>query len=346
MLPLRQLRDRARSAGFCVAGAAPAARLGEADELASFVAGGHHAGMDWLARDMADRGDPRAVLPGARSVVVLGAEYPAAVGEPEPGQARVASYARLADYHDVLLPAARQVAGWLEDDEARCYVDTGPVMEKVWAQRAGLGWIGRQTHLVSRSHGCWLLLAVVLTRREVAAAAPHVDRCGRCERCVDACPSGALIAPGRMDARRCLSYLTIEHRGPIPRELRSRVGDSLFGCDRCLRACPWNRFAGRAVHPGLQVKLPASFDAAEILAMDGRAFRRTFAGTPVLRARRRGLLRNAAIVLGNGGDRRAVPALARSLREEPDEVVRHHVAWALAELGGEGASDEALSRRP
>ncbi len=343
MLDRDRLRDHALAAGFCAAGAAPATTLDEAADLERFVARGYHAGMAWLARETGRRADPRLVHPGVRSVVVLAAEYPAPAAEPVAGAGRIAAYARLADYHDVLRAAAEQVARATGDPQARVYVDTGPVMEKVWAQRAGLGWIGRQTHLISRGHGCWLLLAVVLTAREVEPSEPHVDRCGRCVRCVQACPTGALVAPGRIDARRCLSYLTIEHRGPLPRDLRPAVGDSLFGCDRCLQACPWNRFAGRRSHPDLVRRLAAHHDAAEVLALDGPAFRRTFAGTPVLRARRRGLLRNAAVVLGNAGDPSAVPALATCLEGEQDPVIRQHAAWALGQLGG-GEARSVLER--
>ena len=329
MIELARLRGVANRLGFCSLGAATAVPEGEGAHLDAFVAQGRHASMGWLARDTARRADPRQILDGARSVVVLAAEYGGEAGS-------IARFAQLPDYHEVLLAGVEAVAAELDDGQARAYVDTGPVMEKVWAVRAGIGWLGRQSHLVSRDHGCWLLLGVVVTRAEVEPSTPSRDLCGRCRRCVDACPTGAVRfdgdGPPRFDARLCRSYLTIEHRGAIPTELRAGMGTRLFGCDLCLASCPWNRFAGRSQHPGLEPALPASLDLAEILTMDGSAFRRRFAGTPVLRARRRGLLRNAAIALGNAGDTGAVSALRRCVEEEADPVVREAASWALRRL--------------
>ncbi len=329
MIELARLRTVANRLGFCALGAAEAVPGGEGEHLGAFVGEGRHAGMAWMARDAARRADPRQVVAGARSVVVLAAAYGGEDGT-------VARYARRPDYHEILLPGVEAVAAELDDAAARAYVDTGPVMEKVWGVRAGIGWLGRQSHLVSRDHGCWLLLGVIVTRAEVEVSAPARDLCGECTLCVDACPTGAVTydgdGPPRFDARLCRSYLTIEHRGPIPEALRPTMGTGLFGCDHCLAACPWNHFAGRALHPGLAPALPADLDPAEVLTMDGSAFRRRFAGTPVLRARRRGLLRNAAIALGNAGDAAAVPALRRCVQEEEDPVVREAASWALARL--------------
>lgn len=329
MIELARLRADANRLGFCAVGAAEALPGGEGEHLSAFVEQGRHAGMAWMARDAARRADPRRVVAGARSVIVLAAAYGGEDGT-------IARYARRPDYHEVLLPGVEAVAAALDDDEARAYVDTGPVMEKVWGVRAGIGWLGRQSHLVSRDHGCWLLLGVIVTRAEVETSAPARDLCGRCRLCVDACPTGAVTfeggGPPRFDARLCRSYLTIEHRGAIPVERRPGMGTGLFGCDLCLNACPWNRFAGRAEHPGLAATLPATVDPAELLAMDGSAFRRRFAGTPVLRARRRGLLRNAAIALGNAGDPGAAASLEGCVSEEEDPVVREAASWALARL--------------
>ena len=330
MIQLAHLEAVARQMGFCAVGAARAVPEGEGKHLAAFVKEQRHAGMAWLGKDVEWRADPRRVVEGARSVVVLGAAY----GGGEAG--RIASYARLPDYHDVLMQGVETVAAELGDPASRSYVDTGPVMEKVWAARAGIGWPGRQAHLVSRQHGCWLLLGLVITRQEVEVSEPARNLCGRCRRCVDVCPTGAVTfegeGPPRFDARRCRSYLTIEHRGSIPEDLRPDLGTGLFGCDLCLAVCPWNRFAGRDLHPGLEPVLPASVDPSEVLCMDGVTFRRRFAGTPVLRARRRGLLRNAAIALGNAGDRAAVPSLLRCVDEEVDPVVREAAQWALQRL--------------
>ena len=324
-----ELRDIALELGFCGAGAADPRPGGEGGRLDEFVRQGRHAGMAWLARDTDRRSDPTRVLPGIRSVVVVAAAHPV-----DEDRGPIARYGRLSDYHEALLPDVQRLAEALGGRSPRSYVDTGPVMEKVWAQRAGIGWTGRQTHLVSRRHGCWTLLGVVLTDAEVEPAEPHADLCGRCVRCVEACPTGALDLdrPGEIDARRCRSYLTIEHRGELDPQQRRLVGDALFGCDLCLDACPWNRFAGGSEHPALRLRLPARMDPAELLALDGPAFRRRFAGTPVLRARRRGLLRNAAVVLGNVADLDARPALTRCLAHETDPVVRQHAEWALREI--------------
>ena len=286
--------------------------------------------MAWMARDAERRADPREVLPGTRSVVVVAAAYDGAA------DGNVARYARAPDYHDVLLGGVEAVAADLGDHGARSYVDTGPVMEKVWGARAGIGWVGRQSHLISEQHGCWLLLGVVLTRAEVESSEPANDRCGTCTRCVDACPTGAVISDGggapRFDARLCRSYLTIEHRGAIPVSLRPTLGTGLFGCDLCLASCPWNTFAGGDLHPGLSPVLPASVDPGEVLSMDGPTFRQRFARTPVLRARRRGLLRNAAIAMGNSGDPGRRTALQRCVDEEEDAVIREAAQWALQQL--------------
>lgn len=299
--------------------------------------------MRWLARDPARRADPRRVLEGARSVVSLGMNYwqgPL----PEPATDRpvglIARYALGDDYHDVLLDKVRQVAEALGDPLARPYVDTGPVLEKPRAQRAGLGWSGKHTNCVSRSHGSWWFLGAIITRAEVEEAEPHADRCGTCTRCLDVCPTGAIRPDGpyRLDARLCISYLTIEHRGPIPRPLRPLIGTWIYGCDLCLDVCPWNRFAEPTreerfrprealVHPPLE----------ELLGWDQATFSRVMKGSPIKRTKRRGLLRNVCIALGNAGDRGAVPALARTLRGEHEELVRGHAAWALGELGGDEA---------
>ena len=332
VIRIDELREIASELGFCDAGAADPRPGAEGARLGEFVRQGRHAGMAWLARDLARRADPTQVFPGVRSVVMVAAAHPVD-DECGPGGS-IARYGRLADYHEALLPDVQRLAEAIGGRSARSYVDTGPVMEKVWAQRAGIGWNGRQTHLVSRRHGCWTLLGVVLTEALVEPGEPHADLCGRCVRCIEACPTGALDLdrPGEIDARRCRSYLTIEHRGELDPQQRRWVGDSLFGCDLCLDACPWNRFSGGVEHPALQPRLPARMDPAELLTLDGPAFRRRFAGTPVLRARRRGLLRNASVVLGNTADPSTRPVLEHCLARETDPVILHHAQWALEEI--------------
>ena len=303
--------------------------------------------MDWLTRDPDRRLDARRVVEGARSVISVALPY--AEGEREVAdddrpRGLIARYARGEDYHRVLLEKVKALSATLGDVDARPYVDTGPVLEKPRAQRAGLGWIGKHTNLVSRAHGSWSFLGAIITRRDVEASAPHADRCGTCTRCLDVCSTGAIRPeePYGLDARLCISYLTIEHRGPIPRELRPKIGTWIFGCDLCLDVCPWNRFA-QPVREARLMPRPALINPVltELLAWDQATFSATLQHSPLKRTKRRGLLRNVAIALGNAGDRDAVPALALCLRTEAEPLVRGHAAWALGRLGG-AAAHEAL----
>ena len=338
---LHALRARAADVGL-EAGASSAEPGAEAARLETWLERGDHADMRWLERDPARRADPRRVLPGSLSVVSVGmphlVEVPVAPDDRPRG--RIARYALGDDYHDLLLPRVRRLAEALGDSDARPYVDTGPVMEKPRAQRAGLGWIGRHTNAVSRRHGSWWLLGAVITRAEVEPSMEHRDHCGSCARCLEACPTGAIRPdePGRLDARRCISWLTIELRGPIPRELRPRVGRWIFGCDLCLEVCPWNRFAGPVDEPGLRPRPELVHPVLEeLLTWDQATFSRVLRGSPIKRAKRPGLLRNVAVALGNAGDRGAVLPLDRCLAGEPEPLVRGHAAWALGRLGGVAA---------
>ncbi len=248
-VPLSDLRDRvAELDPDLELGASPAPPGPESGRLERWLAEGRNGEMRWLERDPARRADPRLVVDGARSVISMGMPYwqgELRAGDPNRPTGRVARYALGDDYHDVMLERVRAVAGLLGDPAARPYVDTGPVMEKPRAQRAGLGWAGKHTNLVSRRHGSWHFLGAVVTRAEVEPGRPHEDHCGTCRACLDACPTGAIDpnSPYEIDARRCISYLTIELRGPIPRDLRPLIGTWIFGCDLCLDVCPWNRFA-------------------------------------------------------------------------------------------------------
>ena len=250
----------------------------------------------------------------------------------------VARYAQHPDYHDLLKEPLRALTEFL-DTEAQVtqrslwYVDTGPILERDLAQRAGVGFVGKHTNLISRSLGNWFLLAEILTTAELEPDAPEHNRCGSCTRCLSACPTGALPAPFTLDARRCISYLTIEHRGSIPEDLRPAIGTRIFGCDDCLAACPWNRFAraGALLREHHRADL-AQPDLLELLSLDEAAFKSRFAGTSLLRTKRRGLLRNVCVALGNVGDRRAIPALTRAA-QDPEPLIAEHAAWALGRIG-------------
>lgn len=311
------------------------------------LAEGRHAEMAWLAKAPEKRADLSRVLPGIRSVVTLAISYhrddphqdPSAQTA-APGSAPrgiVARYARHPDYHDLLKPPLQALTTFL-DTAARVsqrslwYADTGPILERDLAQRAGIGFVGKHTNLISRSLGNWFLLAEILTTAELEPDAPEHNRCGSCTRCLSACPTGALPAPFTLDARRCISYLTIEHRGSIPEDLRPGIGDRIFGCDDCLAACPWNRFAREGAllreHHRADLTRP---DLLEWLSLDEATFKSRFAGTPLLRTKRRGLLRNVCVALGNVGDARALPALQRAALD-PEPLIAEHAAWAIARI--------------
>lgn len=349
------VQARAAELGFDLCRVTSAAPPESADRFLRWMAAGHHGDMTWMERQAARRTDLQQVLSGARSVICLAASYPATppadAGGPaasaESPRGVVARYARAGDYHDVLagpLEALTQFVNQLGGPQTRSrwYVDTGPVLERDLAQRAGLGFIGRHTNLISRRLGNWFVLAEILTTLELEPDPPERNHCGTCTRCLAACPTGAIRAPFELDARRCISYLTIELKGPIPVELRPAVGTRIFGCDDCLEVCPWNRFAraGRlmAAHARPDLALPALL---ELLALDEAGFRARFAGTPLLRTRRRGLLRNVCVALGNAGDRRALPALLRAA-SDPEPLIAEHAGWAVEQLS---ASDQPATVR-
>ena len=295
--------------------------------------------MGWLARDPEIRADPARLWPAARSALVTGISYaPAADPLPELAsrdRGYVSVYARNRDYHEVLKGRLKELAGLLaarSGAAVKVFVDTAPLMEKPLAQRAGLGWQGKHTNLVSRSHGSWLFLGVILTTVELPRDVPEVDRCGSCRRCLEVCPTDAFPAPYRLDARRCISYLTIEHAGPIPRELRSRLGNRIYGCDDCLAVCPWNKFARAArelafAHRPELVAPPL----AELAALDDTAFRRFFSGSPVKRIGRDRFVRNVLVAIGNSGDPGLLPVVEARL-EDPSALVRGAAVWALSRL--------------
>jgi len=329
--------------------------------LRAWLAAGLQADMHWIERAAEKRLDPQLVLPGARSAILLGVSYApderARSVPPPAGRAAWARYALHADYHDTIKPALAAAGRLLEElyaaagTDYRYYVDTGPVLERGWAERAGLGFIGKNAMLVSRAHGNWLLLAAVLTRIELVPDEPLRPAeggsrvgllCGRCTRCLDACPTQALTAPGVVDARRCISYQTIENKGAIPRGLRPGIGAHVYGCDVCLEVCPWNRFAqaGRrmllAARDGI-----AELTLAELLALTPARFAEAFRGTPIKRTKLGGILRNACVVAGNSGDESLLPALVRLAGHELP-LVRAHAVWAVFRLTPKDRADEWL----
>jgi epoxyqueuosine reductase len=307
--------------------------------------------MAWMERTVDKRADPSLVLAGARSVILLGVNYwPGA--EPASAGARWARYARYEDYHDTIKPGLVAAGRELEalgaaPEDYRYYVDTGPVLERGWAARSGLGFRGKNGMLISRRHGNWLFLAAILTRLDLAPDAPLRRKplpaadpepagllCGKCTRCLEACPTQALPEPGVVDARRCISYQTIENRGIIPRDLRRGIGDRVYGCDVCLEVCPWNRFAqaGRGVLLVARAEL-AGLPLAELLALTPERFAAVFRRTAIKRVKLAGLLRNACVVAGNTGDRSLLPQLA-ALAADAVPLVRAHAVWAVRRLAG------------
>ena len=339
-----RVKERATELGFDLVGIAEAGPLPrDGARLAAWLAEDRHAGMAYLAQHSEKRADPRALLPGCKSVIALAASYWPGEEEariPE-NRGRVALYARGRDYHKVLGDASRALATWLTEETglaARACVDTLPVLERAWAEASGLGWIGKNANLLTRSHGSWLMLAEVLTAAELTPdPGPHADFCGSCTACLDACPTDALTEPGLLDANACISYWTIEHRGPIPEERRAGLDDWVFGCDICQEVCPWNAsFAQPPATPRAFGARPdlKGLDPVEVLGMDEATFRGRYSGTPLMRAKWEGMRRNACVVLGNTaspGDSRAREALG-SASEDPDPVVRDHAAWALKRL--------------
>lgn len=295
--------------------------------------------MAWMEETLARRADPRVLWPEARSVVMLAMNYGPAPGELEasrdPSAGNLSVYARHRDYHEVIKGRLKELAGLLARDagcDVKVFVDTAPLMEKPLAAAAGLGWQGKHTNLVSRDFGSWLFLGAILTDAILPPDAPADDRCGSCRACLDACPTAAFPAPYELDARRCISYLTIEHDGPIPEEFRAAMGNRIYGCDDCLAACPWNKFASAA----REIKLRARPDLvaprlADLAALDDAGFRALFAGSPVKRIGRDRFVRNVAIAIGNAGDPTLRPAVA-ALAEDASEQVRDAACWALRRL--------------
>jgi epoxyqueuosine reductase len=337
-----------RAFGIARADAAPLS----GERLRRWIDEGCHGDMIWMAQTAARRASPAGLWPEVKSVISLGMSY-APASDPlalaaRPDLGRISVYAQGADYHDLIKRALKALANWLVAEspcDLKVFVDTAPVMEKPLAEAAGLGWQGKHTNLVSRQDGSWLFLGAIYTTLELdASPAPHAVRCGSCTACLDACPTGAFPAPFRLDARRCISYLTIEHKGPIPEEFREAIGNRVYGCDDCLAVCPWNRFAdagraNKAFLPRAELAAPA---LADLLALDDAAFRKVFAGSPIKRIGRNRMVRNAAIAAGNSGRAELVPVLERLAGDE-DEVVAEAARWALNRLNPSPSRGGALA---
>jgi len=360
----QRLKACARALGFELVGIAPAAPADDFEHLGAWLAHGYAGDMAYLKRQGDARRHPASILPEVRSVVMVGLNYhsasnrrrespgassgaqgcEAALSAP-PGDLRrrfesrghIATYALGDDYHDVLRAKLSELLAWLHSEvpgvEGRGVVDTAPLLERDFARRAGLGWIGKNTMLIDKRLGSFFFLGALLLDIDLRPDAPFTaDHCGTCTRCLDACPTGAFVGPQQLDARRCISYLTIELRGPVPEELRPGMGEWLFGCDICQDVCPWNHKAPLGVEPALQPRADLlALDIVDVLQLSDAEFRARFRGTALWRTKRRGLVRNAAIIAGNTGERRAVEALERLVRDD-DEVVAEAARWALTRI--------------
>jgi len=344
------VKEAAIEEGFSLCGIAPAAPLGELDFFPAWIAAGYHGEMDYLAKTT-EAGELRRaalanVAPWARSVVVCAANYNSEVPYStlcaDSGRGWISRYAFAeSDYHELLLTRLRRlerrmveriVADGGTTPRTWCYVDTGPVVERVLAAHSGIGWMGKNGCIINQQLGSWLFLGVILSSHALPPSLPAADRCGSCTLCLDACPTQAFIGPHRLDATRCISYLTIEQRGAVPEELREKMGRHIFGCDICQEVCPWNRRAPVSLEPAFAPRTELVNPSLEwISGMKVEEFQRAFRGSPVKRAKLNGLLRNAAVAMGNSGDRKHLPRM-RELERHADPVVVEHARWAIARL--------------
>lgn len=336
----KSIEAEARSAGFdIVRFAGAAAAPDNAARLSQFLEAGYHGEMSWMADRAGWRADPQAMWPAAKSVIMLGLNYgpehdPLSILA-QKSKGAISAYALGEDYHDVVKKKLKAVAGYIFQNfaaEVKVFVDTAPVMEKPLAQRAGLGWQGKHTNLVSREFGSWLFLGSIFTTLDLPPDEAESDHCGNCQACLDVCPTNAFPAPYRLDARRCISYLTIENKGPIPHEFRSLMGNRIYGCDDCLAVCPWNKFASAASEIKLAAREELSAPSlAELAALDDAAFRALFAKSPVKRIGRTRFARNVMIAIGNSGDIGLAP-LAETALQDDSALVRGAAVWALSRL--------------
>lgn len=337
----QRIRAFAKEVGFADMGVCrPDASPETAGRLAQFVEEGRHGTMGWMAERMQWRGNPSALWPEARSVIMLAEMYspnldPLAVLD-QPDRGAISVYAQNRDYHDIVKKKLKRIGRWLIEQvpgtEIKVFVDTAPVMEKPLGQAAGLGWQGKHTNLLSRNLGSWFFLGAIFTTLDLEPDPPEHSHCGSCTACLEICPTAAFPKPYQLDARRCISYLTIEHSGPVDEALRPLLGNRIYGCDDCLAVCPWNKFAQTARDQRLTA--PVGRDAPELIelaAMTDQVFRNFFSGSPIKRIGRNRFVRNVLYALGNSGDPRCLPAVER-LRQDPDSVVRDAAEWATVTL--------------
>ena len=340
------IKAKASDLGFALCGITEADPPPHHRQYARWLAEGRAGEMLYLHRQEPKRGNLQQVLPGAQSVICVALNYAPDEASPAIGvgaqsaaplQGTVARYARFDDYHETMWARLEALLAFVQEQRpeacGKIYCDTGPITERDLAMRAGLGWIGKHTNLISRHLGNWFFLGEVLLDIALPPDNPETTHCGTCQRCLPACPTGAITAPYQLDARRCISYLTIELKGSIPVDLRPLIGTRIYGCDDCLAVCPWNKFAqaatDEAVRPRADLTIP---NLLELLALDEASFRERFRNSPIRRTKRRGLLRNVCVALGNLGDPRALPALRRSAESDPEPLVREHAQWAVEEI--------------
>lgn len=339
-----KIRELAFELGFDLCGFSRAEPTSQAEFFKRWIDSGFYGGMEWMKRTMEKRLNPAIVLKNAKTMISVGASYHLdekgfANSDYEPQNkftGKIARYSQFIDYHYVIKEKLEKLAGFIlqnyPGEKVLCYVDTGPVLEREFAQKSGIGFIGKHTNLISRNFGNWILVGEIITTVEFEPDLPEKNYCGKCHRCIDACPTGAIVAPFTLNSSLCISYLTIEHKGVIPLNLRRKIGRHLFGCDDCLEVCPWNRFAqkGRIMNENLK-KLPINVDLREILTLDNEGFKKLFGKTPIERLGLTRLLRNACVVLGNTGDLDAIKLL-EEVQKRNDPLVNEHSAWAINEI--------------
>jgi epoxyqueuosine reductase len=333
-----KIRNEATSLGFFKVGIVRSGPLPHRERFDAWLARKMHGEMVYLERQAERRRDPGLVLDQARTILVLAMNYHTEYELSEdPLRGRISRYAWGQDYHDILLDKLKRMEVYLRVEvpgiRTKCHVDTGPVMEKAWGAQSALGWMGKHTNLIIREQGSWLFLGVILLNIELDFDRLERDHCGTCTRCIAACPTGAIVAPYVLDARLCISYLTIELRGKIPRELRSSIGNRIYGCDDCQEVCPWNRFAVNSSDPGFQPRFGnLNPDLASLVGIMPEEFNRRFKGSPICRARRNGFVRNVVVALGNSRRPEAIEPLSRAVHDQ-SPLVRAHAVWALGRIG-------------